>query len=59
MFDPDICLCTGGNLEVCKNCKRYLYHLKDIEDEKKTGIGNYNSYFIEPPCKNGECSYEF
>lgn len=61
MFDPDICLCEGKNLEYCKTCRRYKYHLKNTEDERKTGQCNYNSYFVTPPYneENKSCEYKW
>lgn len=52
MFDPDICLCTGEDCPLREKCLRYQYHL--IASLEKD---NYNTYFIDPPIKDGACEY--
>jgi len=52
MFDPDICLCTGEGCSMKDECLRYKYHLRASMEKD-----NYNSYFVDPPVKEGNCEY--
>lgn len=56
MFNVDICLCEGKDCPFKDDCRRYKYHLKDIE----SGTENYNTYFVEPPIEKetNTCSYK-
>lgn len=44
MFGNDICMCYGTNCNLKNECYRYLAK----PDE-------YQSYFAEPPIKDGKC----
>ena len=44
---PDICMCTGGRLAKCEDCYRRTAKPNEWRQ----------SYFAEPPVKDGECGY--
>lgn len=59
MFDIDISLCRGRNCKMCESCLRFKYGIADIEEENKTGIKNYNTWFVTPPAKSDtDCMYK-
>lgn len=65
----DICRCTGFRIgdnneisSVCASCNRFLYYLRDKEQELISGMYSYATYFSEVPTElsngKGECGYK-